>query len=108
MTDTSATREENKQTIEELAARYSELNKKKIQAETSLEHAEKELARLKEKALAEYGTDNVDELKQKLAAMEAENERKRAEYQHSLDKIEADLSEAEKKYSDVKDTKDKP
>ena len=104
----NVTREEKKQSIEELTARYSQLNTKKIQAETSLRHAEDELAKLKEKARTEYGTDNVDELKQKLAAMEAENERKRADYQRSLDKIEADLNEAEKKYSEVKDTKDKP
>jgi hypothetical protein len=97
---------ENKQTIEQLTKRYADLHKKKIQAETNLENAEKELARLKEKARSEYGTDDVDELKTKLAVMETENERKRSQYQQSLDKIEMELNAAEQKYSEVKDGKD--
>ena len=38
--------------------------------------------------------------------METDNERKRSEYQRSLDKIEADLNKAERKYADVKDGKE--
>jgi hypothetical protein len=104
--DGKAEAQGNKQTIEELTKRYTLLNTKKIQAETNLDNAEKELTRLKDKARSEYNTDNVDELKIKLEVMEAENERKRSEYQRNLDKIEAELNEAEKKYAEVKDGKE--
>jgi len=99
--------QENKQSIEQLTKRYNVLNTRKIQAETNLENAENELARLKEKARKEYGTDDLNELKTTLATMEAENERKRSEYQRELEKIEAELNEADRKYADVKDGKDK-
>jgi phage shock protein A len=102
MTEASETR----QSIEELTKRFSELNTKKIQAETNLKNAEQSLAKLREKAREDYGTDDIDKLKAKLAEMEAENEHKRSEYQRSLDKIEADLEQVERKYADVKDGKE--
>lgn len=83
------------QTIEDLAQRYAKLNTRKIQAETNLENAEKQLAKLKQQAIKEYGTDDVDELQKKLKQMEADNEAQRSKYQTSLDKIEADLAQVD-------------
>jgi DNA repair exonuclease SbcCD ATPase subunit len=99
--------QETKQSIEELTKRYNQLHTKKIQAETNLENAENKLATLKEKALKDYGTDDVDELRKQLEELEAENERQRSEYQRNLDKIEAELNEADQKYAEVKDGKEK-
>lgn len=87
-----------RQGIEELKKRYEKLHRKKIQAETNLEGAKKQLEELKEQARKEYGTDDIAELRKKLEQMQEENERKRAEYQQRLDKVESDLSAVEEKY----------
>lgn len=84
--------------IETLKKRYDELNVKKIQAAANQKTAEESLAKLKEQALRDYGTDNLDALKQQLADLQAENERKRAEYQAHLEAIEAKLAEVEEQH----------
>lgn len=87
--------------IDALKARYDVLNKKKIQAETNHEAAERRLEELKAKAQKDYGTDNLDELKQKLDELKAENERKRAEYQAHLETIESKLADVEKQHKET-------
>lgn len=87
------------QTIEQLQDRYQLLNKRKIQAETNLDNARQQLAKLQEEARTRYGTDDVVQLREKLAAMKAENERKRSEYQAQLEKIETDLAAVEQKFA---------
>ncbi|NLX97992.1 MAG: hypothetical protein GXY83_17655 [Rhodopirellula sp.] len=89
----------SEQTIEQLQARYRELNTKKIQAETNLKNATDHLTGLKEEARQKFGTDDVAELRKKLDAMKAENEEKRKNYQAQLDQIESDLSGVEKKFA---------
>ncbi len=84
------------QTIEQLQERYRDLHTKKIQADTNLENAKAKLEELKEEARQKFGTDDVDELREKLRAMKAENEEKRKNYQAELDRIEADLQNVEK------------
>lgn len=79
------------QTIEELRARYDALNTRRIQVTVQLESAREQLSALQEQAREKYGTDDVEELAAKLQEMRADNERKRAEYQASLEAIEADL-----------------
>ncbi|MBS3759644.1 MAG: hypothetical protein KGY61_13395 [Desulfobacterales bacterium] len=93
-----------KQTIDELKARYENLNKRKIQAEANLENARNQLEELKAQARQEFGTDDVASLKKMLADMEAENERKRAAYQESLDSIEKELNTVAEKYKQVDTT----
>lgn len=87
--------------IDALKARYDALNKKKIQAETNQETAKRRLDELKEQALREYGTDNLDELTQKLDELKAENERQRAAYQAHLDEIETKLADVEKQHKET-------
>jgi len=87
--------DDGKQDIEALTKRYQKLNKRQIEAQTDLRNAEKQLDDLRKKARKEYETDDLEELRQKLDAMKKENEQKRAEYQQSLDTIEADLKQVE-------------
>lgn len=84
-----------KQDIQELTERYQDLNTRKIQAETNLKSAQRELAKLRKKAMDEYGTDDLEELQKQLDALRAENESKRSHYQASLDEIEEKLKEVE-------------
>ena len=86
------------QTIEELTQRFNHLNTQRIQAEANLKNAQNELAKLKTKARQEYGTDDLEELKTKLADMKRSNEEARAAYQASLDTIESQLSEIDDEY----------
>lgn len=89
------------QTIEVLQQRYLKLNEKKIAAETELKGAKKRLEELQKEAREKYGTDDLAALQSKLEAMQAENERKRAEYQTDLDRIEDKLGEVERTFADV-------
>jgi len=90
-----------KQSIEQLTQRYHQLDRKKTTAEANLKTAQDHLEELKKEARDKYGTDDLEELKKKLADMEAENERKRSEYQQSLDKIEHELTEVEQTFRNV-------
>lgn len=83
------------QDIEQLKRRYETLRDKKTEADTLLRTAEAELEKLKAEARERYGTDDVEALKKKLGDMEAENRRKRQEYQALLDGIERDLKHVE-------------
>ncbi len=90
--------QQNRQTIERLTQRYNQLNTRKIEAETNLKSARKQLEEFQKEARETYGTDDLEALKRKLAEMEAENEKKRADYQTALDRIETDLDAVEEKY----------
>ncbi|HEX4123916.1 MAG TPA: hypothetical protein VHY37_04255 [Tepidisphaeraceae bacterium] len=87
------------QSIEELRRRYDDLKDAKTRAETNFENAQKELDREKVFAKSQWGTDDLEELRNKLKEMEEENERKRREYQGQLDAIEADLKSVEEKFT---------
>jgi chromosome segregation ATPase len=87
------------QTIEQLQERYKKLDKQKTQAETTLELARGQLAALQKDAREKYGTDDLTELQAKLAAMQAENEQKRAAYQAELERIETDLAAVEQRFA---------
>lgn len=89
---------DGRQSIDELQRRFQTLNTRKIQAETHLENARKELERLQRDAREKYGTDDVDDLQRKLEQMKSDNEEKRRSYQSDLDRIENELTEIEAKY----------
>ncbi len=89
----------SEQSIEQLQARYQALNKRKIQAETHLQNAREQLAELKKQALEAYGTDDVEQLREQLQKMKAENEQKRQNYQTELNRIEGELSAVEQKFA---------
>jgi chromosome segregation ATPase len=85
----------SQQTIEQLQRRFESLNTKKIQAETSLQHAREQLDKLQREAREQYGTDDVAALQSQLDKMKADNEQKRISYQAELDRIENDLAAVE-------------
>lgn len=89
----------SEQNIEELQRRYTDLNTRKIQAETNQKNAQKQLKALKQQAKKEYGTDDVEELRKQLKKMKSENERKREEYQTSLNEIEQKLAKVDEEYA---------
>ena len=91
MTDTDPVR-----SIDELKRQYETLNERKIQAQTQLEEATKQLDTLQKEAVEQFETSDIDELKEKLEQMEAENEQRRRDYQSLLDGIETDLAQAAK------------
>jgi chromosome segregation ATPase len=84
--------------IEVLRQKYGELQTKKTRAETNLENAREQLEKLKKEAREAYGTDDLGELKAKLAEIKAENEAKTTKYRKDLEKIEADLQAVEENY----------
>jgi hypothetical protein len=86
-------------TIEQLRKRYDALNNEQIRADANHKNARKALDELKVMARTEYGTDDLDALRAKLKEMEAENDRKVADYQQHLDTIEANLTEVNQKFS---------
>lgn len=92
-------------TIEQLRKRYEVLNKEQITADANYKNAKKQLDELKGTARDAYGTDDLDALRAKLAEMEAENERKLAEYQAHLDTIESDLRDVNQKFSQSQEAK---
>jgi chromosome segregation ATPase len=86
------------QTIEQLQERYQELNNKKVAATTLLTQARQQLEKLQREAQEKYGTNDIAALRAKLQEMKDENERKRAEYQADLERIERELTEVEENF----------
>ncbi len=89
------------QSIEELKARYEQLNEQKIKVETQRDEAVKRLNRLKAEALDKFGTDDLEKLKKKLTDMKSQNEKKRSQYQKKLDGIEQKLAEVNEDFVDA-------
>jgi polyhydroxyalkanoate synthesis regulator phasin len=89
------------QDIEHLKQRYQKLAETRTRAEANLETARTHLEELKKQAREQYGTDDIDELKNKLAQMEEENEKRATEYKQQLDAIEKDLRDVEHQYKDL-------
>src|SRR5947207_4810593 len=95
--------ESEAQDIATLKKRYEKLQTEKTRAETKLESAQKELQNLKKDAKKDYGTDELPALQKKLQDMKEQNEKKRAAYQKSLEKVENELREVEAKYDTSKE-----
>ena len=86
---------ENIRSIEQLKAEYEKLNHRKIQTETQLDTATKQLNDLQAQAVHDFQTSDIAELEKKLRAMETENEQRRRDYQALLDGITRDLAKVE-------------
>lgn len=90
---------QKQETIEQLQQRHATFNKQHIRVQAQLEEAQKRLAELHQEAKAQFGTDDVEQLREKLETMKRENEQKRSEYQASLDQIDAKLKQVESEFS---------
>ncbi len=88
------------QTLEELRKRYEQLNELRIQAETRQKTALEQLETLRKTARDQFGTDDLPKLKEMLQQRKEENERKRADYQKSLEQIELKLAEIDRQFSE--------
>src|SRR5688500_6043641 len=85
--------------IEQLKKRHKELERRKTTAEADLRNATQQLDALKEEARQKYGTDDLDELRARLAEMKQSNEKKRADYQKHLEEIEIRLAQVENEFA---------
>ena len=85
--------------IEALRKRHKILETQKTTEEANLKNAEDNLRDLKLEAMQKYQTDDLEALRQKLLEMEADNERKRAEYQAHLQTIQEKLEEVKKQFA---------
>jgi chromosome segregation ATPase len=99
MPDEAAAEMAQPQCIEDLQERYQQLNKRKIQAETNLDNAKKQLEQLQQEAREKYETDDLAELRTKLDTMKAQNDQKRRDYQLQLDSIDRELAAVEQRFT---------
>lgn len=81
--------------LDRLRSRYERLRERRIEAGRDLEHATKRLEDLQREARDAYGTDDVAELRERLAALRAENARRVADYEGHLAEVEAAVRAAE-------------
>ncbi len=81
------------QTIEQLKKRYENLNETRIKVQAQHESAAQQLEQLRKTAIDQFGTDDIEQLQARLAEMIRLNEQQRAEYESSLDAIEARLEQ---------------
>jgi hypothetical protein len=79
----------------QLKAEYEKLREEQVRAEQTLAHLQAELKALEERALAEYGTSAPDELRAKLEAMRAENERLVSGYREHIASVRQGLQSLE-------------
>lgn len=86
---------------ERLRRRYEDLRVRRERALFEYEGAAKRLEELSREARDEWGTDDVEALRARLAEMEAENERQRRAYAESLDRFERELAEVDKAWEDA-------
>ena len=95
---------DSNQTMDQLKKRFEELSLMKVKYETQRDSAASELADLKDQALELYGSDDVKQLEKMLSEMKIENEKKRSEYQASLDKIDANLQSVQESFDAAQET----
>lgn len=81
--------------LETLRREYEELQKKKIETDTTLQNLKEQLEELKKRAEEEYGTSDLEELKAMLARWREENAQKVAAYEEHVASIKDALERIE-------------
>jgi len=84
------------QKLDQLRDEYSKLHELKIATDRDRTNLEEQLRILREKAEREYGTSDVDQLRDLLEQRRQENERMVEEYQSHVEGIKQQLEEIEK------------
>ena len=79
--------------IEDLKSRYNNLSRLKIQTETELSAAQKDLDNAMSEAEKEFGVKTLDELRELYSKKENENSEKVANFEKTISDIEAKLRE---------------
>ncbi|MDD5002073.1 MAG: hypothetical protein PHO55_13950 [Thiomonas arsenitoxydans] len=72
-----------------------ELTRRRATLEARLEEARRTYRRLADAAKEKFGTENLDELRAKLAAMEEDNARKVAAFEENLRQVEQQIVQTE-------------
>jgi chromosome segregation ATPase len=78
--------------LKQLQDRFQEFHNRKIQIETQRDETNKTLDKLRQQAEAEFGSSDIKMLKEKLAAMTQDNQKKVADYDQQLKEIETKLN----------------
>lgn len=91
----SAQDAEVQQKLEQLKSEYSRLNEQRIATDRDKKNLEEQLRALRDKALRDYGTSDIEELRKLLEERRRENEQMVEEYRAHIMKIKEDLQEIE-------------
>lgn len=78
--------------LKDLQKRFQDFHNRKIQIQTQRDETNKTLDKLRVEAEAEFGSSDVKVLKEKLAAMTKDNQKKVADYDKQLNDIETKLN----------------
>ncbi len=83
------------QKLEALKKEYADLHTKKITTEANIKNLEDNLAKLRATAEKEYGTSDIDQLKEILEKRRRENEAKVTQYEQHIREIKENLTAIE-------------
>jgi hypothetical protein len=83
------------QKLETLKKEYNDLHTKKITTQANIKNLEDNLAKLRAAAEKDYGTSDLDKLKEILETRRRENEAKVDEYERHVKEIQANLAAIE-------------
>jgi ribosomal 50S subunit-associated protein YjgA (DUF615 family) len=97
-TDANSQQEDLKiqEKLEQLKVEHNRLNTQKIATEQDRKNLESQLKALRDKALADYGTCDLGELRNLLRQRREENERKVEEYRKHIEGIKSQLQAIER------------
>ena len=91
---------EVQQKLETLRQEYNDLHTKKITTDANIKNLEENLARLRASAEKEYGTSDLEKLKEILETRRRENEEKLAQYEQHVKEIKEKLAAIEEPQSE--------
>ena len=91
---------EVQQKLETLRQEYNDLHTKKITTDANIKNLEENLARLQASAEKEYGTSDLEKLKEILETRRQENEEKLAQYEQHVKEIKEKLAAIEEPQSE--------
>jgi hypothetical protein len=91
---------EVQQKLETLRQEYNDLHTKKITTDANIKNLGENLARLRASAEQEYGTSDLEKLKELLETRRKENEEKLAQYEQHVKEIKEKLAAIEEPHSE--------
>jgi chromosome segregation ATPase len=91
---------EVQQKLETLRQEYNDLHTKKITTDANIKNIKENLARLRASAEQEYGTSDLEKLKEILETRRRENEEKLAQYEQHVKEIKEKLAAIEEPQSE--------
>jgi hypothetical protein len=83
------------QQLEEQKARHSALIQRRTKVQVEIEAASRQYAEAQEEAVREFGTGNLDALRELYLKNEAENERRVSQFIKDLDALENAIADTE-------------